>query len=535
MMKRIITVVVIMVILIPTLLIGCAVNYYIQHTMRDEALVSLSSIAHMLEEQINKSYDRLISDIQMKAENDTLRSVLEGAGVSGSTSSGEFGAAMEILLHSKGFPVTDGAVINTDGKIILSSQLKEEGQMLNMTELYQDIIFGNTIYARLVIMEDNTYIVEIGVPIRDSQNKIIGILKQSVDVTLLSEYLGSVGLGDSGEAFLIIDNGYMISDKDSDHGTIFYNEYQDRNSLGQLIMDYKMGRKIEDQGIVEFSSKGVSYVGSYEKIDAISSIAVFSIRQDEIYGGLAELKSFLSFISLILIIIIIAGCYIAIYFHITPLRKINDTLKKIAHGDMTARCSVNRKNEYEELSRNINYLADSFQKNERELRMSSRIDHLTHLPNQNAMYELLDTLLYKHKNQAMLLLELEGFKTVNEHLGYEVGDRILMEIGEILRELPQYVCYSSRLGGAEFLVFITKWTSSKYPEKIAENIIKKIEEIRFIDEVRVNVTANIGIVYMNSEKTDKRKLIKYSNAALRKAKSIGRNVYFVHYANLVND
>jgi diguanylate cyclase (GGDEF)-like protein len=134
--------------------------------------------------------------------------------------------------------------------------------------------------------------------------------------------------------------------------------------------------------------------------------------------------------------------------------------------------------------------------------------------------------------QALLLLDLDGFKDVNDSLGYDVGDRILIEVGDILRELPQHVCYPSRLGGAEFLVFITNWTAPKYPERIAEKIISKIEGIRFIDEIRVDVTASIGIEYTEEERVDKKKLIKYSNIAMHKARGNGRNSYFVHYPYL---
>ena len=163
--------------------------------------------------------------------------------------------------------------------------------------------------------------------------------------------------------------------------------------------------------------------------------------------------------------------------------------------------------------------------------MSARIDGMTHLPNRCMMYEVLDILLYKHPNQALLKLELEGIKTVNANLGYDIGDKIIMEIGDILRSLPHNVCYSSRLGGKDFLVFVTNWIAPKYPERIAEKLIKKIKDIKFIGQVHVDIGVNIGIQYIDEEKIDKKKLIKQSDMAMRKSKIEGKNLYFVSYSN----
>ncbi len=526
-MKRMIMLAVVLSVLIPTLLIGCAVNYYAKNAVREETMDTLTRMAHMMEVHISRVYSSLVSDIEKKTESDMLRSIL-AADSDGMSADHSMGAEC-ILLDSTVFPVIGGEVINLEGKIILSSQPDEIGLLLNKTELYQEIMSGKDSYTGLVTMEKFTYLVEIAVPIRNKEGKTIGILKQDIDIGILNDYIGSISIGESGYAFLIQNNGFMVFDKAREGSEILYHEYQDKNSLEQLVSDYKAGRLIEDQGIIEYESKGIGYIGAYQKIEAINCIVAVSLDQEKMYGSVMELKGIIAILSLVLLTIITAGGYLIGHYHMAPLIRMNDTLKKIANGDMTARCGYKGIHEFEELSRNINNMADNYQKNEKELRMSSRIDTLTHLPNRNAIYELLDTLLYKHRNQALLLLDLEGFKDVNDNLGYDIGDRILMEVGNILRDLPQHVCYSSRLGGAEFLVFITNWTTPKYPEKIAEKIIKKIEEIRFIDEIHVSISASIGIVYMENDRIDKKKLIKHSNIALHKARSIGRNTYFVHY------
>lgn len=519
--------------LLPALLIGCSVNYYTHNVIRNDAIAALDNMTHMMEVHITNSFNHLVSDVRLKAENQALRNILEAAG--DGDGSADCTKAEKVLMESDGFPAVGGAVIDKEGKIVLSSKPDEEGLMLDKTELYQEIMRGADLYEGVVTSEEIENMIEIAVPIRDDQKEVVGILKQSIDIEILSDYLESIKLGGSGETFLIRDNGFMIFDRHRESLPIFYSEYQDQHSLKQLIEDYKNGRLTEDQGIVNFSSKGIDYIGVYKKIEPIRCLAIVCLQEDDMYGSLPGLKGILTAITLIVTAAAAGGGYLIVRYHIAPLKRISDTLKKIINGDMSARCSVKQNKELEELCRCINNLADTCQKNEKELRMSSRIDNITHLPNRTAIYELLDALLHKHQNQALLLLDVQGFKEVNDNLGHDVGDKILMEIGDILRELPLYVCYSSRLGGAEFLVFITNWTSPRYPEKVAEKIIKKIEEIRFIDEVRVDISASVGIVYMDSEKTDKKKLIKYCNIALHKAKNNGRNLYFVYYPKLQKD
>ncbi len=527
-MRRMIFFVVVLLTLIPTIFVGIVVSHYAQTVMKTEKMDALKNIAHMVDSSLTTQYCRLITEIKLKTEADAIRNILE----EGATDFAGRRQAELILTEPVGFPVLGGSVIDAKGKVILSSRAGETGLMLNETELYQSIVNGASSYNGAVTVNDVMDVFEIAVPIRDKRGNLIGILRQTADLNIVSQYLGNIHIGKSGHVFLIRKNGFMIFGQGLDDPTILYHEYQNNSSLEQIVADFKSGKLKTDRGTVSYVNEGVYYIGVYEKIKSIDCIAVAAMDREEMSGAMVNI------VAMLVPVILLAAAVIAVFgfligrMHIVPLKIINNTIKMITDGDLTARSCVKESSPFIELSRSINHLADSYQKNEKELRMSSRIDNLTHLPNRTAIYEVLDTLLYKHPKQALLLLDLDGFKDVNDSLGYDIGDRILMEVGDILRGLPQHVCYPSRLGGAEFLVFITNWTAPKYPERIAEKIISKIESIRFIDEIRVDVSVNIGIEYTETEKIDKKKLIKYSNIAMHKARSNGKNSYFVHYPYL---
>jgi diguanylate cyclase (GGDEF) domain len=530
-LKRVLITAVVLLALIPTIFVGLTINYYAQNTIREEKLDTMTVLARMMDIHLTQYYDRLIGDIQMKAENDVFLDLLESGGTR-EEGSPDAGKIQSILLKTVGFPVISGSVIDTNGKTVFSSQSGETGLMLNKTELYKSIIGGKSSYVGMVSTNVAADVLEIAVPIKDEMGRTVGILKQNADIDLLRDYLGTVSFGKSGYAFLIRENGTMIFDNKRTDKSILYNEYQDNNSLERLVSDLKSGRLKDGSGSVEYHDKGVDYIGSYESVYSLDCVVVVAAERNEMLGAMMRFRAILMVVSLCVMVLVAVFVYFIGCMQIAPLRMLNDTLKKIATGDLTARSNLKGGEELEELSRNINNLADNYQKSEKELRMSSRVDNLTHLLNRNAIYEVLDTFLYKHPNQALLFLDLEGFKNVNDNLGYDIGDRILIEVGNILRELPQHVCYPSRLGGAEFLIFITNWSAQKYPEKIAEKIINKIIGIRFIDEIHVDISSNIGIEYTDDERIDKKKLIKHSNIAMHKARSIGRNSYFVHYPYL---
>mgnify|MGYP000993238924 CR=1 FL=1 len=529
-MKRTIMIIMVLTALLPTILIGFAVNHYIQTSERTEKLDEMANLIHMVNIQVSKYYENLVTGMKQKAEEDILRGYLMLDRHDDGNSSDRI-VIRKMLLDSVGIPVTGGMLVDSAGKIVISTVQNEEGLMLDQTELYSDIMGGRTSHFDYIMSGGETDVLTVAVPVRDIQGRTIGILRQEFGTDLLITYLDSIKAGKTGSTFLLRGNGSLIYDRNKENPVALFHEYQDNDSLEQLVSDMKSGVDV-NKGIIEFKTRGKEYIGAYEKVSPVQSIAITAMQKEEIYEGLSELQTVLSSLFLLSLGIIALIGYLIGKFHAKGLKIMNDMLRNISNGDLTARCQYSGRKAFIELYRNINQLADAYQKSERELRMSSRIDNLTHLPNHNAINEVLDTLLYKHRNQALLLLDLEGFKDINQNLGHDIGDRILMEIGDILRNLPQHVCYPSRIGGAEFLVFITHWTAPRYPERIAEKILKEIEEIRFIDEIHVDISANIGIEYRDEEKTDKKKLIKYANIAMHKARNIGRNSYFVHYPDM---
>lgn len=532
-MMRKIQIAVILLVLVPSILIVGAIYHYAKSAIVEEKHESLANIANMMDFYISQHYEALALEIKKKTETDILKSYFEIQETD--ADKGNYNETRErikqLLNKDVNLPVLEGALINLKGQVILSNRSEEEGLLLDKTELYNSIMNGAESYEGMIIEAGNVEKVEIAVPVFDNNGKIVGIVKQIITLDNIKEYLRSIKIGETGYTFLILKSGHMVFQDDIKRSIILYPEYQNGSNLEQLIFDFRTGQLEGSEGTVRYSNNGAEFIGAYKLVDKGFCIAVTAMEKEELLSGLAQHKMKLFvligiIISLLVLIVCVVGNLIQ-----KPMKGIISNTGKLSKGDLTARCPTVKNEMLQELCYNINNLADRLQKNERELRMSARIDGITHLPTRCVMYEILDTLLYKHPNQALLMLELKGVEEVNDNVGYDIGDGIIMEVGDILRSLPHNVCYSSRLAGNNFLVFVTNWIAPKYPERIAEKLIKKVTGIKFINEVHVDIGVNIGIQYINEEKINKKKLIKQSIVAMRKAKMEGENLYFVSYYN----
>jgi diguanylate cyclase (GGDEF)-like protein/PAS domain S-box-containing protein len=132
---------------------------------------------------------------------------------------------------------------------------------------------------------------------------------------------------------------------------------------------------------------------------------------------------------------------------------------------------------------------------ENELKRQARRDPLTGLPNRNLMTQA----LARHcggddgRHAALLLMDLDGFKDVNDGLGHDVGDQLLIEIGHRLDRVTRADDVVARLGGDEFAVLLTGLADLTHAAKVAENLGRLIREPVRLGNVTLEVGVSIGI------------------------------------------
>jgi diguanylate cyclase (GGDEF)-like protein/PAS domain S-box-containing protein len=161
-------------------------------------------------------------------------------------------------------------------------------------------------------------------------------------------------------------------------------------------------------------------------------------------------------------------------------------------------------------------------------------DHLTCLPNRKLFHELLDTTIknaHLNENHAILFIDLDQFKIVNDTFGHGYGDLLLVEVAKRISSCIRGDDFVARHAGDEFLLLL-KNTSTAETETFAKTILQSMEDPFFIQENEIFISASIGISMYPLHGTDPETLIKNADAAMYEAKFYGKN-NFKYYSLLI--
>ncbi|MFO7764573.1 MAG: EAL domain-containing protein [Wenzhouxiangellaceae bacterium] len=164
---------------------------------------------------------------------------------------------------------------------------------------------------------------------------------------------------------------------------------------------------------------------------------------------------------------------------------------------------------------------------ERELEFLVTHDSLTGLPNRQGMLRHVEQAIQAVDSRhclAVFFIDLDQFKDINETLGHHLGDELLRQLPHRLgRELDDDDVLG-RLGGDEYLVVLQRRDRER-ATRLAGNLLRALEEPFRIEEHQLFVSASIGVAFLDSSSPSPSELIQNADAALFRAKQLGRNQY----------
>ena len=171
-----------------------------------------------------------------------------------------------------------------------------------------------------------------------------------------------------------------------------------------------------------------------------------------------------------------------------------------------------------------------------ELAHLAHHDPLTDLPNRLLFTDRTEQALaaaQQHKRGcALLLIDLDHFKIINDSLGHNVGDQLLKAVGERLQNLVDTGITLARLGGDEFAVLVENCSQVVQAAGLAQKILDCLKEPFPLDEHQLFVSASIGISLFPSDALNAEQLLRNADSALFKAKSSGREGYALYTEEL---
>lgn len=159
----------------------------------------------------------------------------------------------------------------------------------------------------------------------------------------------------------------------------------------------------------------------------------------------------------------------------------------------------------------------------------ANFDELTQLPNRNMFHHTLAEKITLAKESdsslAILLIDLDHFKQVNDTLGHDMGDKLLQLASKRIVSCIEKTGVVARLGGDEFTIVLSDYSSKKDVETTTQAILKRLSEPYQLGDEIVHGSASIGITYYPEHATSIKFLIKNADQAMYEAKNKGRNNY----------
>ncbi len=166
---------------------------------------------------------------------------------------------------------------------------------------------------------------------------------------------------------------------------------------------------------------------------------------------------------------------------------------------------------------------------EEQIEFHAYHDVLTHLPNRKLFADRLTQSISRARRAgkplAVMFVDLDHFKSINDTLGHEAGDELLLEMAIRLRANVRDDDTVARLGGDEFTIILAELRQPEDAVNVAEKIIKAVEQPLTIAGTSIEVSASIGISLFPDDGSDAESLLRNADSAMYRAKEAGRNTY----------
>lgn len=172
-------------------------------------------------------------------------------------------------------------------------------------------------------------------------------------------------------------------------------------------------------------------------------------------------------------------------------------------------------------------------KDRKSLEIEARLDNLTGLPNRQILNIRLNHALKnahsQHKLMAVMFVDLDYFKNINDRYGHDIGDEVLKVFANIVSNIIRSDDTLCRIGGDEFVILLNQLNLAADATMIADSIFSAFAKPVRIDSNVINIGISIGVaIFSPTTKESARSILKRADIALYEAKSSGRNKYVIY-------
>lgn len=256
---------------------------------------------------------------------------------------------------------------------------------------------------------------------------------------------------------------------------------------------------------------------------------VIHTNQSRIIESARRQRDLLVYVTLSLILLALGAAVMLAHLIANPIHELMDGMGRLSRGDYHARIREHGWGELWRLTLAFNETAASLQRaiqarlrSERELVTLANTDTLTGLNNRRRFMELLTQHVAQVRDGAnagaLLYLDLDGFKPINDQYGHDVGDAVLRIVAERLQRMVREQDHLGRLGGDEFAVVLNRLEAGFESEAVSKRIGELLSQPMTIQGRQLRIGCSLGLVVITPD-SDPSRLLKDADTAMYRAKA----------------
>jgi len=406
-------------------------------------------------------------------------------------------------------------LFRTDGATRVNLKKRQHFQEAMKGRIYVSDIISSMATGKLIIVME--------VPILDSEGKAVGMVQRNFDLNALQEFVQS--FDDDEISVIVMDRtGRIIANSDNVIGGGIGSEYAIDNSY-KFILD----RIYNSSGVIRIEVNGVDSLATYSRnVDTgwmIVTIRPYHYIWDKVYDKAVKAVIFGA-------VMLLVGTLIAYLLSARiskPIIQMTNVVDEMARGNTDInKIEVNSDDELGQMAAAFNKIKsdrDAFQ-------LESELDKLTELFNKKTMENLCKMKLNtfnENENSNILMafyiIDLDHFKEVNDLLGHQFGDKVLVEFAKGLKKIFRPNDCIGRFGGDEFVVIVDSLPNMEVVIRKAEQIKQIAFNLSLEGKARF-VTASIGIAIAPHNGRDYDSLFASADKAVYHVKNNGKNGYY---------
>lgn len=406
------------------------------------------------------------------------------------------------------------------------SDIVRTGTLMPDRELFDRIVAtaGFSIGTYGVGKVSGNEVLRVGYPVVDEAGAVIGAVYAGINLTWLNTAIDQWHLGEKTAIYITDRNGIQIA------------RQPDSRGVGHPIpANLKPFLSATESGTVDVTdpSGAVNLFGFIPvKSGPSDGIAVFVGRDEQQIMSDINRSIWLD-VAAVLAGLLLSGILALFYvrrFLARPFQNLLTVAGRWQKGDWSVRAaSASGIPEFDRLAAAFDGMAAEVSSRELKISWIARHDGLTGLANRTVFADALDHEIaraHRHGTSfAVLYLDLDHFKDINDTLGHTVGDLLLQSVAERLRASVRETDTVSRFGGDEFALIATELKQPADAAILAEKVLAMMSEPVSLRDMEVRSGATIGIAVYGPESADTETLLSHADIALYRAKSEERGTY----------